>query len=528
MEERLGGKVGAGRWVALAVATVAMGVRVAQAGLIVMQVEATDSEGRYSPVDFGGSSVRGPSDGGAFGGVGFATLSGLRVNGQDTSEHARLVGEAFYGAASPGAGAVSEVWLLTSSDLLGKHLRPTPRRAGMRLPAPVAFPGRPRVVNASFAGSSGWTSLDADLLKRADVLVSRDGTFMAAGAVSGRTGSFQGATLIWAGKNVLAVRGDSRESTFDPSGNEVGKRYAEIWGDGTASIATGRVSGMAAALISEATAEGKPRATRPAAVRAMLMAGADRSAVAKESGSPAWRAEQANGLDTDLGAGLADMDGARQVLDGTALRGVRMAGTARARTIAGPWYLDAVPPRKRGSVVQAISGADGAGSVGLTSVLTVRPGQTWGGLFRLEGDATNLSAALTWDTLARNGAVGDLRLELRGVTLTPRGDALLSGTSLLSVHAPGDNVRFAALDAAIPAGLYAWTIVNPGRETLTPVLAFRFGVAAAPSAIASSMATMKETGTVAPIAGSTVVPEPAHLASLLAAAPLLARRRRTP
>lgn len=440
---------------------------------MVAQVEATDPSGHYSPVDFnGGKSVLELSTAaGAFGGIKFYSDSGVAATGTDISGHAVEVAAAFYGANSTARPFVSDVHLLTSDDFLNKYLRPV-KRGFLKLPAKL--PGSPKVLNASFAGSAGSDNVDGQYLGRADYMSTRDGLLMVAGAVSDTTGTFMGATLIWGARNALAVRGSAAESVFDPSANGTGRQYADLWSDNTASVATGQVSGMAVTLMGEALAAKRPNAAKPQAIRAALQAGADRSQTIP--GVAGWQRQNANGLDTDLGAGKASLTASQNILHAPAARFVAVSGS----TIKGPYALAADSSTKKSTKIIP------SPTAGLSDVFTVKPRQEWGMLFQVPETVTGLTAALDWNTVLNTGAVGNLQLSLCAVTITSKGVAQLD-VPMMSVFSDFDNVRFLAYDGTLSAGTYAWSIKNVGTQTLSPAFAFQLGVAGAPSAISGDV-----------------------------------------
>lgn len=413
---------------------------VSVAGLVVAQVESPAESGMFSPVNFERARTRVISDG-AFAGLSFAADSGTVVSGNDASGHASMVGEQFYGVGSPGHDYVSQVRVLKTDDFLGQYLRPTSR--GKVLKAPKTLPGKPKVLNGSFAGSSGSDALDADLLKRVDVLGSRDGVVIVAGAVTSTSGSMAGANLIWGARNVLSVRGSASESVFVPAAGLTGKAYVNVWLPGTASNATGAVSSMATALLGELSNSGNGKIAKPAVARAAIMAGADRAA--SISGDQPWSADLSNGLDRDLGAGQASFTNAQSLIRGSQLDFV--ATSMKKGQLSG----------KKARTIH-----DEAGFAGVT----VKASQYVTSLFRVSEAADSLTATLTWDTSAKSGQTGDFRVELRPVTITGTGGAAwVTGDALAVVDATTDNVRHMVLEQEIPAGTYAWVLRNESKES---------------------------------------------------------------
>jgi len=485
----------------------------ARGGLIVLQVEAAEAgTGRYAPLDFAGSSTA--LGAGGFAGKRFFALSGTASSGADRGVHAADVAAAFYGPDSPGQSAVSDVYVISSSDFLSRVLLPT--RRGRNLP-PAKLPGRATVVNASFAGSTRSRTLDGRLLRGADILVSRDAATLVAGAVTSPTGAFSDASLIWGARNVIAVRGDAVESVFNPSMSGVGRAHADLWDSGTASIATARTSSAAAAIIADAQLRNRPELARPPAVRAALLASADRQT--KTVSGQAWVPEIPSGLNTTLGAGKLDASAALALSRSVGTRYARVTGWGIARGGTLRRYLAGAQTSADVAVAPKSIGVISVGSRGILATV-----------FRLTETARGAVAALTWDTATRNGAVGDFRLELRTVTLTPKGDAVLSESALAFSDAPSDNVRLLSSDASFDPGLYAWVVRNETSTSARPSLAWTFDtlpliVPPIPS-IPSTPRDLPPPG--ADVGGSppTTIPEPSALFALLVPAVLIRRRTR--
>lgn len=416
-------------------------------GLTVMQVESPEASGAYAPVSFQESRV--VVDGGAgYAGIRFIADSAVSP-GIGAGGHATGVGGRFYGVSSPGYPYVGEVRVLKTDDLLSGYLRPT--RRGRVQKAPLVLPGRPKVLNASFAGSTGSLALDADLVRRTDLMAARDGVVMVAGAVTAPSGAFEDAVLIWGGWNVLAVRGSAEESVFDPSQNGVGRAYANVWAAGTASLATGAVSSMATALLGQAAGTGIGKAAKPPLVRALLMAGADRAT--RPDGVEAWRAELPNGLDRDLGAGEASLTNSERILRG------------------GLLTLKAAKPSKTGQFTGKTNGA-AKSDAGVGSVL-IQGRQAAVSCFEVEDANSGLTATLTWDTSIKTGEAGDMRLELREVLPGGAGGKWVTGDLIASVDADADNIRHMVLPTGLEPGTYAWVIRNESKISLQAGFAFQ-------------------------------------------------------
>lgn len=500
--------------------------------ITVLQVEAPDVYGRFAPVDFG--RLREVVADGPLAGLRVVADSVTSTDGRDEGWHARRVAETLAGTDAVGGLSVSSLRVMNSNDFLTRVLRPT-QRSGRAGP-PARLPGRPAVVNASFSGSSGWDGMDHELIRRADQVVWRDGTIMVAGAVTSASGPFAGATLVWGARNAIAVRGAAQESVFEPHVRLPGRRYADVWDDETASLATARVSSTAARLIEAARGGGRVRLTRPAAVRAALLASADRRA-GEASGAVTWSPQTANGLHAGWGAGRLDASGASDLF---------------AQPVTQPVPL--LTLGTRGDAVGSPVGSSGGGRTGWLrpagvgrdrglALLQVRPQARataggWAVPFRLERPAGELAASLAWEVNPLRGpaGLGALRLELFGLTLTPAGTMTLSGPPLRWITTAGENVALLTLEA-VPAGDYAWVVYNESRVAVSPVLAWSSRpplsqppdptlATVPPSAGSPLLADPPPPGS--PTAGTAVVPEPGgyFAAWLVGAAVLLPRRSR--
>jgi hypothetical protein len=468
----------------------------ASAGVTLLQVEAPDNVGRFAPVSFAAKSSAADV---AYPGIRFFADSQVSTDGKDLSGHASQVGRTIFGDGAAGRSAVSSVRVMTSGDFLSRQLRPSP------VASPRRLPGSPKFINASFAGSTGSLALDGELLRRLDILAARDGVFVAAGAVTSLGGNDR-VPLMWAAQNVVAVRGASGDSVFNPGLPVPGRNYPDLWTDNTASVATASVTSAALSLSQRATQLRTRDGARPVVLRSLLLAGAERSAVLQGQGG--WRRELSIGLDADLGAGKLSLGASAAILESGP---VRFASVSRGN-IAGTYRTT---DTGRGTAVSERS-------MGF-AYLSLRPGQTQAAIFELTEPITGLSASLAWNTSVRTGAVGSLKLELHEISLTSRGAAPLDPSPLLSLDVDGGNVRHLTSDQIVPAGLYAWVISNDGGEALTPGFAFRTGVQAAGGAVPTLRGLP---GSSFGGGGIGSIPEPGSLLGVVVGVALLVRRPR--
>ena len=119
---------------------------------------------------------------------------------------------------------------------------------------------------------------------------------------------------MWSAFNGVAVRG-TQTLTMPTSANLVGTRHADLRTQDAASFATGTVGGYAAKLINVAQQNSQTDAAQNnVVIRSLLMTGADKTASLQiPAANPiAWSADTANNLSVQLGAGRADVPGARR------------------------------------------------------------------------------------------------------------------------------------------------------------------------------------------------------------------------
>lgn len=477
--------------------SVGLGQPFVRGPLVMLQVEAPDEFGRFAPVDFG--RARQTTANGSLDGLRVFADSATSTDGRDAGTHARQVAEAMVGISSVGGPSVSSLRVMTSADFLSRFLRPTTRNG--RITPPARLPGRPQVVNASFSGSTGWNSVDADLLRRADFVIARDRTVMVAGAVTAGSGSFAGASLVWAARNVIAVRGNAPESVFSPDPRTPGRSYPDLWSEGTASLATARVSSAAAWLMDLASQSPRRDLARPTVVRAALLATANRQAT-PATGDRAWQGTHPTGLDPLWGAGQLDADAAARLLQSPPHTAAPLRSAGRR-----------APATLRSTLTAADEGL---------ALLTVGGRASIATLFTLTQPARQLTAALTWDATPTTPG-GNLRLELHPVNLTPKGQYSLTGEPLVVQGGAGDNVRLLTANLDLDPGTYAWVVRNEGRTPARPALAWTTGL---PISVPESLAA-QTVGTGPGVAGlplatgTTSIPEPAATLIALPAATLL-------
>lgn len=430
----------------------------------VQQVEAfvnAPTNTHYAPVDFNGSPTTISS---SFPGITFRAQANL----SDTfSVHAADVANSFYGPSSVAQPFVSDVFSQSASNFInGLNAQNV---NGPAQPLPSGFGNGIKVSNHSYVGSLDNATLDENAIRRIDYVVNKEDVVFVAGAVTG--GTFANQNLVWSSRNSLAVRGDQ---TFEPSASAntitAGKRRADVWSDNTASYATGRVSGYAAALIGQAGTLGLTDATHNQVVRSLMMTGADKSTV----GSPGtWTRDTANNLSIGLGAGKADYAESLSILQSgqRTLQPVTGGSTTNAASNSLKGFAYGTSTTGQQAIV--INAANGISRLSATLNWNVTQ-QTTAGVVIDTSDAGRLFA--------------DLTLDLRTATLTD-GQYVLGSSALaqtgLSSNATLDNAEHLYFDAVgggtLPAGTYAFVIT--GDSGLITLMGFSYSVAPVPEPV---------------------------------------------
>lgn len=220
--------------------------------------------------------------------------------------HATEVALRFYGADAPAPG-VSAVHVYAAHDFLARLGRARYDDAAL---APA------RVWNHSWIGGRGLPA--GVVLRQLDREAERRDWVVVAGVSNGRPNE----PLLASAFNVLTVgRSDGGHghgaARVDALYDAERTRPHLVAPAKTSSVAAATVAGAAAMLIEAARESGRAETSRALAIRAALLAGADRSLPPPADG-PAWRGSPAvraaNGLDTRFGAGQLDIHASHAIL----------------------------------------------------------------------------------------------------------------------------------------------------------------------------------------------------------------------
>lgn len=173
-------------------------------GIPVMQVEATDGSGNYSPqlthAEFSGKVIT------------------LRSGSSGTSSHATTVGRYYYGATTSIAAGISSIDAFriynNTDDWLGTGFLRTGLSSAPLIESPVR-----RTQNHSWAGSFGVPSTDNNVLRRIDLVVERDGVLVTAGLPNTAGGPIP--ALMGSAYNVLTVGLSNSKNSYGATSGSV-------------------------------------------------------------------------------------------------------------------------------------------------------------------------------------------------------------------------------------------------------------------------------------------------------------------
>ncbi|MCC7205015.1 MAG: hypothetical protein IT441_08030 [Phycisphaeraceae bacterium] len=220
--------------------------------------------------------------------VGFRPMSGP----SQTSGHGTSTARLLYGrrALLP---AVSDVACYASEDWIKDGYL----RAGS--PEPPRNDGR-RLQNHSWIGMVGPRA--ADVLRRIDYVVDQQDVVVVAGVNNGPNSSVP--DLLASAYNVIAVGSDTGNSSGGYTRVDTPGRCKPdlVAPGGQTSYTTPVVTAVAGRLleVADKMADAAPNARKPAVIRAVLLAGAEKM--------PGWHTEPGHPLDSHLGAGRVRID----------------------------------------------------------------------------------------------------------------------------------------------------------------------------------------------------------------------------
>jgi hypothetical protein len=254
-----------------------------------------------------------------------------------TSTHATNVAQNFYGNSgiAPGVTTIdvyeANRWL--DSSFLRK-LSPLAPRVEYR-----------KIQNHSWIANftvDGQTDVAAavDVLRRIDYVVNRDGVVVVAGVNNGTASTIP--QILGNAYNVIAVgRSDGGGSLGPSTADVIGRSKPDIVAPGVnTSVSTSWVSGAAALLLEAAGTNSA--ASRPATIKALLMAGASKKAFDLDAATPTtlddWSRTPTQPLDDRYGAGQLDVYRSYQIL----AAGQQGPGTLAEVAING-WDAGTIP-----------------------------------------------------------------------------------------------------------------------------------------------------------------------------------------
>ena len=266
-----------------------------------------------------------------------SSFSGVTITDESgggfVSWHATNVANTFYGTSGFGSG-ISQVDVYGADQWLGYFQF---LGLGSSL-APASPPANdPAVANFSWIGAYN-NSADDDALRRFDYLINRD-HLVAVVAVDNGAGTAIPALLASSYNSIAVGLGNGQSSTGPvPTGDVDGPGRCKpdiVAPQGATSYATPEVSAAAAMLVQVARSYPaySTANNNPAVIKAILMAGADKSPL------PSWSHTTTQPLDLQYGAGQVNFDWAYQILT---------AGpqTASASSLVGAtgWSSDSLHP----------------------------------------------------------------------------------------------------------------------------------------------------------------------------------------
>lgn len=428
--------------------------------VVVQQVEAFENVTQYAPVDFNGMSSTMAA---AYPGVTFNAQGGTS---NTLGTHATNVANNFYGSGTVAQPFVVSVFNQSANNFIADLNVFGVLGPGQTLP--VGIGNGIRVTNHSYVAGFNNAIADENAIRRIDYVVNNENLVFVAGAVVG--GAFANRNLPWSSRNSLAVRGDIGQP-FDPLSQTIvaGKRRADVWFDDSSSNATGRVSGFATALMSQATTLGLPNATNNQVVRSLIMTGANKLAVPTTTGP--WTRDTPNNLSVGLGAGKANYAESLSVLQG---------GERTLQTVTGGMTPNVVTNNPKGF-------AFGTSTVGQQAIVIDAPNGITELTASLNWNVTQQTSGGTIDTSDTGRIFANLSLDLRTATFNG-GQFTIGGAALpqtgLSSNANLDNVEhlyFNGTGGPLPAGTYAFVIT--GDPSITAQIGFSYRILPVPEPV---------------------------------------------
>jgi len=274
-------------------------------GIDVSQVEAA-SDGAYMP------DINNPTFAPEFAGKTISAKSGASA----PSSHATTVARYYYGRVTSIATDIDPIDVYEANNWLNSGML----RVGTAF-APLTESRR--AESHSWIGSLGTDALDADVLRRLDLVAQRDGVVFAVGVNNG--GGSAMPHLLCSAYNALAVGLTNGASSYGPTSVDVAGRVKPdiVVPMSLTSWATPVVASSASLLLQTADAEGilpqlaaqERKTAKALLVRALLMAGATKTEFADwRKGFASPSTDGTVPLDFRFGAGELNIDNSHRIL----------------------------------------------------------------------------------------------------------------------------------------------------------------------------------------------------------------------
>jgi hypothetical protein len=236
----------------------------------------------------------------AFSGKTF-TNSTPSIPSPTVSAHATGVGQLFFGNSISMSGGISDIRVYDAETFIVNSQRAT---TGFN-PDPITVD----VMNHSYVGTFGTASVNADVNARLDYSIRRD-SFTSVAALNNGAGSIPG-VYGQSYNSIIVGRTDGSHSFGTTTVGVPGRTKPDIVApQGATSFATPVVSSTAALLHSAANPLGMVNARAPEVMKAIIMAGADKSPFAN------WSNTSTRPLDVQFGVGEVDVYNSYRILAG--------------------------------------------------------------------------------------------------------------------------------------------------------------------------------------------------------------------
>jgi hypothetical protein len=272
-------------------------------GIAVTQAEAPDGSDNYLPDTTNAQFVG-------------KTIIAMSGSGGGVSSHATTVGAYYYGLTTSIAPGIDPAAVYEANNWIGSGFLLTQSRY-----APL-FETR-RTQNHSWIGTAQTDERNADILRRIDMVVDRDGVVVAAGVNNGAGSTIP--KLLGSAYNVLAVGLTNGNSSYGPTTVDVAGRVRPdlVAPAGQTSWATPMVASSAALLLESADTDGILSGLSPAEQRtgkallakALLMGGATKTEFTDwRKGFATPSTDGTVPLDYRYGAGELNIDNSHRIL----------------------------------------------------------------------------------------------------------------------------------------------------------------------------------------------------------------------